>query len=578
MCGILYCKIKSSAINTSDFREVFSTALNKMAYRGPDAKGIEIIGSNYFGHVRLSIVDLENTSNQPIQDDRNLMIFNGEIYNYKELDPVSSSDTKTLFNCMQEMDAPFKKIKGMYAFGWFEKSTGRMTFYRDFFGEKPLYYFNDADVCIVSSTLKSIKVILQNLNKKAELNRKAITTDFMLFGYIREPETIYNEIKTLSPGHILSVDNKNVITVKPNKFHLEKESYVWTESNYVSQALASKDVSGTLLLSGGVDSTFILSKAAENNISLRLGVYKAKQKEIDESTSALSNYEKIVADKSIFPVTVLSADTIGIDDINEYCSILEQPTSDGLQLFHLLKHLRRKDESLKLVYTGLGGDEIFGGYPSFYNYKLINLLVHIPFSEIIIPKLKRFKLGKKILEDWNVNIYAFLYRIDLNMFALLHKEADLKQIYNDYLAALDYLPKQVAGATSSEFMSIKNNEMYQYALNQLLRDNDNISMYLGFESRSPLLNPDWYFQHDNNKARMKNALLKKYNITFGAKKGFTLDEKNTKNFFIDIIKSKNGVLKEFLPQLSHDKLDLLSIKKLRSLMILLLWIEKNDSK
>src|SRR5690606_35414081 len=99
----------------------------------------------------------------------------------------------------------FEKIRGMFAFGWFEKKTEKITFYRDFFGEKPLYYYNDNEICIVSSTLKSITYILKKIGKIVKINKRAIEQDFLLFGYIRSPETIWEGIMEVPPGHCLDI-------------------------------------------------------------------------------------------------------------------------------------------------------------------------------------------------------------------------------------------------------------------------------------------------------------------------------------------------------------------------------------
>src|SRR5437879_8429862 len=123
--------------------------------------GVIVSGDHFFGHVRLSIIDLKSSSDQPYQDESHIMIYNGEIYNYKEIDPESDSDTKTLFNCLKFSNNPFEKLRGMFAFGWHDKKTEETYFSRDFFGEKHLYYYVDKDIEIVSSTLKSIDYLIK---------------------------------------------------------------------------------------------------------------------------------------------------------------------------------------------------------------------------------------------------------------------------------------------------------------------------------------------------------------------------------------------------------------------------------
>lgn len=576
MCGILYAKLKTEKIDQVQFKEVFEKALTLMDYRGKDSKGVSIINNNYFGHVRLSIVDLSVSSNQPFEDDSNLMIFNGEIYNYKDLDPDSESDTGTLFKLMRLDANPFEKIRGMFAFGWYDKRTDQVTFYRDFFGEKPLYYYSDENIDIVSSTLKSIVSILGETDKKVSVNRRAIIEDYMLFGYIREPETIWEDIFAVPPGHVLKITNNKANAINAIVFNLDSESVDWKNSKYVRQALASKDVLGTLLLSGGVDSTYLLSVASENNVRLHIGVYKAQNPHIDEASEAMSNYKKICSDKGMFPVTVLEASRIEMNELNEFSRLLEQPASDGLQLFHLLKHIKATDSSLRLVYTGLGGDEIFGGYPTFYNFQLVSFLLNVPYVERVLPKVHRFKEGRRLLNKWDVNVYAFLYRIDYAMFQSLCSAGDLERIYNRYQISLDeHVPAEVNLDQKSAFMGVKKNEMFQYCMNQLMRCNDNISMYLGFESRSPLLNPDWYFQKDIKKFKLKNFLFNRHQIRFGKKRGFTLDEIYMKQEFIDKLIEKEYLLTIFLPKLTIHTIVTLPLKKIRSILILLLWLEFN---
>lgn len=574
MCGILYCKLKSEDYDTQNFKVVFDAALKKMHYRGPDAFKVSVHGSLFFGHVRLSIVDPKASSDQPYEDDEHLMIFNGEIYNHKEIDPKSQSDTRTLFTQMKNGGNPFSKLRGMFAFGMYNKQTQHIVFYRDFFGEKPLYYYVDKEIEVVSSTLKSILEILKALNKKPELNKAAINDDFLWFGFIREPKTIWNNIFAVPPGHQLEFFNDSP-QFKPLKFNLADQND-WTQSTYLANALSSTDVEGALLLSEGIDSTFLLTKAIENSFPLKIGIYKANDPKIDESAKALQNIAKIKANPQHYPVTVLE-NNVGVIDIDEYGKILEQPSSDGLQLFNLLKYLRNSHPGLKLVYTGLGGDELFGGYPTFYNFKKINLLIKLPLVEYFLPALKRFKTGKRIVCEWNYDTYAFLYRLNYPAFKLLNgTHAQLISSYQSFKQTLAVTPVEINDkAQKISAYAIKRSETFDYARNQLLRDNDNISMYLGFESRSPLLNADWYNQNPDKKLKLKNALINKWGISFNKKKGFTLDERDAKAYYKNYIIDHQVFLNQILDDLSIPVLNNLSVNRLRALSVLASWVKHN---
>jgi asparagine synthase (glutamine-hydrolysing) len=503
------------------------------------------------------------------------MIYNGEIYNYKEIDPETNSDTKLLFDMMsQKGQHAFAELRGMFAMGWFNKKNKEVTFYRDFYGEKPLYYYLDKNLQIVSSTLKSIKYIVESFGGILKLNKTALLTDYKYFGYIREPETIWENVFAVPPGHFMSVSD-NQPEFEPLDFGLKKKKgQIPITGNYLSQALSSRDVEGALLLSGGIDSPYILASAFENKIPLIIGIYKANNKQIDESDKAIEHKNKIIGANSEYLVSVLTDGENEGSNHQKYAQILEQPTSDGLQVYSLIKHLKANNPSLKLVYTGLGGDEIFGGYPTFRNYTLINLMIRLPFIERLIPKVKRFKEGRRIIGKWNYSVYSFMYRFRYNVY----KESDdspsvIKDTYERYEKTLlsspliNRLYKDV-----NEHSFIKFSENYDYMRNQLLRDNDNISMFLGIESRSPLLNPDWINIKPDNKKRLKKYLVNKYQLKFGKKKGFTLDETNSRNEYLnDIINNKAFYSNVF----NVGDTNYISTSDLRSMYIFKLWYNFN---
>jgi len=577
MCGILYTNLKSNLRNLDGFRADFENALDVMRYRGTDSIGVENLGTHYFGHVRLSIIDLKDSSNQPFQDDENLLIFNGEIYNYKDIDQNSLSDTATLFNQMKRKQNQFSALRGVFAFGWFNKVTEEVSFYRDFYGEKPLYYYSDKDIDVVSSTLKSLKHVLHAVGKDLEINYEVIKSDFMLFGYIREPHTIWRDVYMVSPGHKMSFSN-SLTHLTPLNFEIKDSYYNWDKSDYIKNALLSTDVPGTLLLSAGIDSTYVLSQAMKNKISLNLGLYKAENIEIDESKDALANLEKFDYSKKDFPINLILSTNFGLVQLEEFCSLLEQPSSDGLQLYNLLKQIKAKVPALKLVYTGLGGDEMFGGYPTFLNYSKIRLLVLIPFIEKLYPKMERFVFGYKVFGFFDADLYSFLYRLNYEIFNKIYTDrAIIKKIYKRYKESLDKLPSEVKSMNfKDEYYSIKKNETFQYCMNQLLRDNDNISMFLGLESRSPLLNPDWYAQKPDGKLGLKNYLKKGFGIGFGQKKGFGLDENPLRKIYIEYIKLNIMFIKNQKLSALFMNYEESSVAELRKLALLCGWLKYNS--
>lgn len=521
MCGLLYSRVfNPERINTGWFEGRFKEALALMRYRGPDATGYLRHNDHFFGHVRLSIIDVNATSNQPVADDSHVMIFNGEIYNYKTLEPASFSDTLTLFRQLKTVSRPFAKIRGMFAIGFYSKAEDTVVFYRDFFGEKPLYYYRDHDLFIASSTIKSICYLLKSCGKPVALNRQRIINDYFLFGFIREPETVYEKIRLLEAGHALTLA-AGTFAVRPIPFDLCPVPIQATD--YLHNAISSTDVPATLLLSGGVDSAMVLH--ACNRVQHRFSslVYRSSDPGKDESNKSVENFKKMVKNEAgKWQKFVVNNSSDEWTMYNRYITCLEQPTTDGVNLFNILSEYADVNPS-KLILTGLGGDELYGGYNSFRNWPWINKLTRLgPAVRTVYPKINRFVEGKKILADWNPHLYYFLYRLDYDTWTTVFSgDPDiLKSSFDYFLKSLAssyaFLPKQ-----GDDLHELKRAECTDYMRNQLLRDNDNISMHFSIESRSPLLDPEKFTNAPDRRKWMHRILKEKYGLRFGRKQGFT---------------------------------------------------------
>lgn len=518
MCGILYAKVLSKQVNGKAFQASFNRALEQMSYRGPDDKGVWVHGNDLLGHVRLSIVGLSCQYNQPYGavGSRYKMIFNGEVYNYQALDGSAKSDTQVLYRLLMDDPKPFTRIRGMFAIGWYDADEDSMTFYRDFFGEKPLYYFKDDEVFIAASTIRSILSILHDMGKTVTLNKESLVADYLLFGFFREPHTVFTEVQMLPAGHRLRIDAEGTLQIDAIDFGIRPANR--TALDYALNAFRSTDVEKNILASSGIDSTMLLHLAAkELDDRVHAITYKSPVAAIDESEQAAKNIRSIL-DRS----PLLLTDHHGhAETFTAFVRILEQPSSDGLNLFNLLELLKEEYPDARLIYTGLGGDELFGGYQSFKNWPLINLLVRFPVAAKFLPALQRFVAGKKILGAWNPYVYYFLYRLDYTVYTELIDDPEvLRKSFRHYMQGIEpflkYLPRN-RGA----MIGIKAGELFDYMKNQLLRDNDNISMCFSIESRSPLLDPDKVACMPDNRNWMTRLLAEKHGIRFGKKRGFT---------------------------------------------------------
>ena len=205
MCGIFGYISRPKRFS----KELIKNALESISHRGPDDSNHEIFTVEdkwevCFGHRRLSIIDLSNLANQPmISEDKNYsIVFNGEIYNYKNLKEndlntkrfKTQSDTEVLLNGLIEFDTSFiEKLNGMFSFCFFDKQHRKMTFARDRVGKKPLYIYQSKDCVIFAS---EIKPIIQ-LGVELTLNEEALYY-YRWLGYIPAHLTIYNQIKKLN--------------------------------------------------------------------------------------------------------------------------------------------------------------------------------------------------------------------------------------------------------------------------------------------------------------------------------------------------------------------------------------------
>jgi asparagine synthase (glutamine-hydrolysing) len=519
MCGLLFVKQLQTSVTEKDL-SVFKKALDLMSYRGPDATHMVQAGPCLLGHVRLSIIDLSMQSNQPFKTKNGFLLFNGEIYNYNDINGNVNSDTKMLAELFNEGVVDCARLEGMYAMLHYHIELDDVIVHRDFFGEKPLYYYIDDNIFIVSSTIKSIRYILTNAGGSSLLLNEAAVIDYLGFGFVREPLTIYKNIYALPSGHSLSFNRSNQLSVRSDLTNLMSSPAVNFKS-YMTKALQVSDVPATLLLSGGIDSNYLLHMFHHLEMRPEILIYKHDNGGVDESAQALSHLSKI--DQSLLSKVILATGSVSAEDVNCFAHIMEQPSSDGLNLFTILKHLKQKKPNAKLIYTGLGGDEMFGGYNSFKYlkyFKGVDFLRKLGVGHIMGQRFKRFALELSGRFP-SFMLFYFLYRLDLA--TLQACRVDLGCIRDAYLRFGEGLsPYFSNGAEHHPLLGLKMCETMDYMKNQLLRDSDNISMHFGLESRSPFLSRSLMHVQPDFKRGLQQTLLTDYHIRFKKKQGFTV--------------------------------------------------------
>jgi asparagine synthase (glutamine-hydrolysing) len=353
--------------------------LDPITHRGPDGRGVYVDGPAGLGHLRLSIIDL-GTGAQPMtnEDGTVWIVFNGEIYNYKELRERlvqqghqfrSHSDTEVIIHLYEEMGADcVRDLRGMFGFAIWDAKKRRMFIARDRVGIKPIYYCQTARAFSFASELKAL---LADAEVPRAVSLPAIR-EFLSFFYIPGEATLFQSIKKLLPGHSITIENGKVEIRKywDLKFTQERwgkpfadvveELHGLVQSTVKDHMMA--DVPVGVLLSGGVDSSAVLNFAVQGT-----------EKKVKTFTMGFDG-DQVVDER---PYARLAAERFGTEHYDMsisaedfwnflpcYVSHMEEPVCEppAVALYYISKLAR---EHVKVLLSGEGGDEAFGGYPNY---------------------------------------------------------------------------------------------------------------------------------------------------------------------------------------------------------------------
>ena len=438
MCGINGI-IKKTSCSESEINAALTKMNDLIIHRGPDEDGFITTKQDSFSlgmaMRRLSIIDL-SSGKQPIHsDDKKIVIvFNGEIYNYKVLKSKlesegvhfhTTSDTEVILKLYEKHGIEsFKWLDGMFGFSIYDQKINKLFIARDFFGEKPLYYFNDNKQFLWASELKSIKT---TLDFKPEISKKGLNL-FLRLTYIPAPYSIYENIYKLEANHYIeyNLSNHQITINKINEEQVPQEESITFEdakkkvTDLVYDSVDSRSIADVPLgtfLSGGVDSSIVslcLSQASSKKVeTFSIGFKKAAFDESDKARLVAkmigSNHHEFIIDEDDLK-----------DSIHEILLNFDEPFSDTAALPTYLVSNKTSDY-VKVALTGDGGDEVFGGYNKYYvgkmNKKYTNM-VPKPLHNILLNasstllatkndnRGKRFRI-KKMLKaiDYDGNAY-----------------------------------------------------------------------------------------------------------------------------------------------------------------------------
>mgnify|MGYP000484315335 CR=1 FL=1 len=377
MCGIVGLVTKKEKENTIKLMN------DRIKHRGPDGDGYFIDGDVALGHRRLSIIDL-STGDQPMfnEDGSVVTVFNGEIYNYQELkeelialghDFKTKSDTEVLVHGYEEWhtDLP-KHLRGMFAFAIYDKNKNEVFLARDNFGIKPLYFAKMNDTFMFASEIKAFL----DVPDFEKIFNESILETYLEFSFVPTNETFFKGVHRLDAGCSLLYKDNEIKINKYFKLDFKEEDMSFDEAvknisdvmkDSVEKHLIS-DVEVGSFLSSGIDSSYIVSLAKPDK-TYTVGY---ENKKYDETMYAKDLAEKLGIKNESKIITKEEY----LENISKIMYHLDEPTSDpaAISLYFVAK-LASKD--LKVVLSGEGADEFFGGY-NYYreevDYKFYNKL------------------------------------------------------------------------------------------------------------------------------------------------------------------------------------------------------------
>ncbi len=563
MCGIVGIFSYSAAAPRVELSELIAIR-DAMAARGPDGAGHWLSSDQRIGlgHRRLAFVDLSEAGMQPMATvDGSLRItFNGEIYNYQSIRErleargvvfQSHSDTEVLLHLYSEKGpAMLNELRGMYAFGIWDATRKRMFLARDPFGIKPLYYADDGMTLRFASQVRAL-LRAKSVDTSADAAGKV---GFMLWGYVPEPYTLYAGIRSLPSGSWLSIggsgdrtsgtfcrisdeiaaaENRAISLCAGDVHERLREAMLDT----VTQHMIA-DVPVGVFLSSGRDSATLTALAVETNRSplhtVTLGFEEYRGSEVDEVPFA----ERLATQLGTTHDTRWVSRNEFQSDFAALLSAMDQPSIDGANTYFVSK--AAKQAGLKAALSGVGGDELFGGYSSFQRIpQLVRTVGKFPVGAakvlraISAPLLKHFTSVKYagLLEYGGSYAGAYMLRRGLFMPWELPHLLDPDVVREGWrvlrpMLELEATVKGIAG----EQLRVSALEMSWYMRNQLLRDSDWAGMAHSVEIRVPMVDLtllrsviplalDW-----QGKAEMARtpALLLPYAILKRRKTGFSI--------------------------------------------------------
>jgi asparagine synthase (glutamine-hydrolysing) len=492
MCSI------SGILGVAEERDVVRRMNDAQRHRGPDDDGIAQCGDAVLGNTRLAIIDTSTAGHQPMNDPvtGNWITYNGETYNFKALrdemsGPWSSNtDTEVVLRAFRDfgVDA-FRKLRGMFALAIWDNQNQTLVLARDRLGIKPLYYFASKNQFVFASELRAL--LASNLIPR-RLSAAGIDS-YLANGSVEAPLTIVEGVKQLLPGHVLHVRAEGQIQITDTEFaaptppNLERnrDDAVARLRHELEESVRLhlvSDVPLGVFLSGGMDSSALVA------LMSRAGTQQPKTFSVvfDEANFTEAPFSRAVAERfnTDHSEIRLSEDRL-LEILPDAIASLDQPTMDGINTFVVSSAVKSKGITVAL--SGLGGDELFAGYPSFRRALRFDAM-----SQLSKRVLRAASGVGELAGNGSVQRHKFwqlansagkaddVYRISRQLFSVDAVQRITGRNGHKHT-------RNGSGHDADVVNTISRLELTGYMTNTLLRDTDAMSMAHSLEVRVPFV-------------------------------------------------------------------------------------------
>ncbi|MGE4297174.1 MAG: asparagine synthase (glutamine-hydrolyzing) [Desulfovibrionaceae bacterium] len=509
--------------------ERMSRAVDLLHHRGPDNRncwlwdgdpghagvcgpaGSSMVAGRFrvgLAHARLSILDLSDASNQPMlsQDGNDVLVFNGEVYNYIELRDAlaaqgerfaTTGDSEVLLRLLAARgEDAVREINGMWAFARLDRARRRVTLGRDRYGKKPLFYYHDAEQFIAASECKAIFEILAR--------RRRIHLPFLTgycvsktWPYLPEGATLYEGVRSVPPGCVLTLDigthQLDIRETAPIEAQLRTAPDMGAFAETVESAIRLRlrsDVPIGVAISGGVDSTAIAAFAARHGAGSELSFYTLRTANDD------LDYSRRVAASLGVPLVEVDIDT-GYEPLFDAARRLTMHYEYPVNLSHMsyagyLLFKAMHDNGVRVALDGTGGDEVLGGYPGYYTFALGNLILRkrLAYALGVQRQLNLFRrqgLGRQAKDALKVVAKMVLGRRPSYP---IHRNMDVLGRYARHFSVSDLQAMVDACYAVYDMDNVREMQIFELTRGQMhfnLHLNDQNSMVHSVEARSPFL-------------------------------------------------------------------------------------------